>query len=131
MDRPSMVDAHVHLWNLETQNHEWLSDEWSESQAAYLGDYTPIRRNYLIEDLLADFEGNDVVKAVHVQADWGGNQVDETRWLQSIADEHGYPQASSPGPTCGSPAPSRRLEDHLRSPNVRGIRSSPTSPACS
>ena len=122
MNRPSMVDAHVHLWNLDTQNHEWLSDEWSESQAAYLGDYTPIRRNFLIEDLLKDFEGHDVAKAVHVQADWGGNQVDETRWLQSIADEFGYPHAIVARTDLRRPDAAAELEDHLRSPNMRGIR---------
>jgi predicted TIM-barrel fold metal-dependent hydrolase len=122
MNRPSMVDAHVHLWNLDTQNHEWLSDEWSESQAAYLGDYTPLKRNYLVENLLDDFEGNDVVKAVHVQADWGGNQVDETRWLQSLADEHGFPHGIVARTDLRRPDATAELEDHLRSPNMRGIR---------
>ena len=122
MDRPSMVDAHFHLWDLDTQNHEWLSEDWSESQAAYLGDYSPIKRNYLIEDLLEDFAGNDVIKAVHVQADWGGNQVDETRWLQSIADESGYPQAIVARTDLWRPDALAELEDHLRSPNLRGIR---------
>lgn len=122
MNRPSMVDAHVHLWNLDTQNHGWLSEEWSESQAAYLGDYTPIRRNYLIQDLISDFDGHDVIKAVHVQADWGGDQVDETRWLQSIADEFGYPHAIVARTDLRRPDAPAELEDHVRSPNVRGIR---------
>jgi predicted TIM-barrel fold metal-dependent hydrolase len=122
VNRPSMVDAHVHVWNLDTQNHEWLSDDWSESQAAYLGDYTPIKRNYLIEDLLEDFDGHDVVKAVHVQADWGGNQVDETRWLQSLADEYGYPHGIVARTDLRRPDAAAELEDHLRSPNMRGIR---------
>lgn len=122
MPRPAMVDAHVHLWNLDTQNHEWLSDDWSESQAAYLGDYTPIKRNFLIQDLLADFDGHDVVKAVHVQADWGGDQVDETRWLQSIADEFGYPQGIVARTNLWRPDAAAELDDHIRSPNVRGIR---------
>ena len=95
---------------------------WSESQAAYLGDYTPIKRNYLIGDLLEDFEGHDVVKAVHVQADWGGNQVDETRWLQSIADEHGLPHGIVARTDLRRPDALAELEDHLRSPNMRGIR---------
>ncbi len=120
--RPSMVDAHFHLWNLDTQNRGWLSDAWSESQAAYLGDYSPIKRNYLIDDLIEDFDGNDVVKAVHVQADWGGNQVDETRWLQSIADEHGYPHGIVARTDLRRADAQEELEDHLRSPNVRGIR---------
>lgn len=122
MTRPSMVDAHFHLWNLDTQNHEWLSDEWSESQAAYLGDYTPIRRNFLIEDMIEDFDGHDVIKAVHVQADWGGDQVDETRWLQSIADEFGYPHGIVARTNLWRPDAATELEAHLASPNVRGIR---------
>jgi predicted TIM-barrel fold metal-dependent hydrolase len=122
LNRPAMVDAHIHLWNLDTQNHEWLSDDWSESQEAYLGDYSPIKRNFLIGDLLDDYAGNDVIKAVHVQADWGGNQVDETRWLQSIADEFGYPHAIVARTNLWEPTAVAELEDHLRSPNVRGIR---------
>jgi predicted TIM-barrel fold metal-dependent hydrolase len=117
-----MVDAHIHLWNLDTQNHEWLSDDYSEAQAAYLGDYRPIKRNYLIDDLLGDFAGSDVIKAVHVQADWGGNQVDETRWLQSIADETGFPQGIVARTDLRRPDAAAELEDHLRSPNMRGIR---------
>ena len=122
MNRPSLVDAHFHLWNLDTQNHGWLTDTWSESQAAYLGDYTPIRRNYLIEDLIGDFAGQDVVKAVHVEGEWGGNKVDETRWLQSIADVHGYPHGIVARTDLCSPDAQAELESHLQSPNMRGIR---------
>lgn len=122
MTRPAMVDAHIHLWNLETQDHEWLSDDWSEEQAAYLGDYSPIRRNFLVSDLLADYEGHDVAKAVHIQADWGGNQVDETRWLQSLADEVGFPHAIVARTDLRRPDAQAELEEHLLSPNVRGIR---------
>jgi predicted TIM-barrel fold metal-dependent hydrolase len=120
--RPDMVDAHIHLYNLDTQHHGWLSEDWSEPQAAYLGDYLPIKRNFLIEDLLNAYQGHRVAKAVHVQADWEGNQVDESRWLQSIADEHGFPQAIVARSDLRASDARAELEAHLSHANVRGIR---------
>ena len=71
--RPELVDAHLHFWDVTTQDHGWITDdEWYPSQASYLGDYTPLKRTFVLDELLATFATERVVKAYHVEADWGG-----------------------------------------------------------
>jgi len=117
------VDTAVHFWDLTTQNHGWLSDSrvWP-SQEAYLGDYSSLKRNYLVPELLRDFAGYGMTKVVHVQADWGGDPVDETRWLQSLADATGFPQAIIGFTDLRSPNAPEELDRHMESINFRGIR---------
>ena len=56
------------------------------------GDYFGIRRDYPVEEWINDVKPQGVTKSVHVTAMWGpGRALDETRWLQSVADKHGFP----------------------------------------
>ena len=116
------VDSHHHLWDMSQGHYHWLEEENPE-ETAVVGDYSAICRNYLIEDLLADFEGCDVVKSVHVQAEYGGDdQVWETAWLQQIADEHGYPHAIVAKTDLTLPGARAELERHGEHANMRGVR---------
>ena len=116
------VDSHHHLWDISQGNYHWLEEEEPE-ETAIVGDYSAIRRNYLIEDLLADFEGCDVIKSVHVQAEYGGDdQVWETAWLQQVADAHGYPHAIVAKTDLTSPGARAELERHGEHANMRGVR---------
>lgn len=116
------VDSHHHLWDMSKGRYHWLEEEVPE-ETAVVGDYSAIRRSYLIEDLLADFEGSDVIKSVHVQAEYGGeDQVWETAWLQQIADEHGYPQAIVAKTDLASDGARAELERHGEQANMRGVR---------
>ena len=116
------IDCHHHLWDMDLGHYAWLEEEDPE-ETAVVGDYSAIRRSYRIGDLLADFEGCDVVKSVHIQAEYGGpDQVWETEWLQSVADQHGYPHGIIA--KCDMTAPTVRvdLERHGEHANMRGIR---------
>ena len=116
------VDSHHHLWDMSRGRYHWLEEEEPE-ETAVVGDYSAIRRSYLIADLLADFEGCDVIKSVHVQAEYGGDdQVWETAWLQQIADEHGYPHAIVAKTDLASAGASAELERHGEHANMRGVR---------
>ena len=116
------VDSHHHLWDMSQGHYHWLEEEEPE-ETAVVGDYSAIRRNYLIGDLLADFEGCDVIKSVHVQAEYGGDdQVWETAWLQQIADEHGYPHAIVAKTDLASAGARAELERHGEHANMRGVR---------
>ena len=116
------VDSHHHLWDMSRGHYHWLEEEEPE-ETAVVGDYSAIRRSYLIADLLADFEGCDVIKSVHVQAEYGGDdQVWETAWLQQIADEHGYPHAIVAKTDLASAGASAELERHGEHANMRGVR---------
>ena len=55
-------------------------------------DYSSIFKSCLIEHFLEDAKNQNLVKSVHL--DNGYDRTDpigETRWLQSVADMHGFP----------------------------------------
>ncbi|TIL50859.1 MAG: amidohydrolase, partial [Mesorhizobium sp.] len=58
------------------------------------GPYEPIRRDYPIEEFLADQQGSDVEKAVYVQTNWAKEDFEkEVAFLQTTANETGWPHA--------------------------------------
>ena len=118
-----IIDAHHHLWNRDLLSYPWLDD--SEAEAFY-GSYASLRRNYLLEDYLADAADIELVKSVHVQADHDdADPVAETLWLQGIADapgSGGFPHAIVAFADLASKNVEQVLEGHLRYANVRGIR---------
>jgi len=58
------------------------------------GPYEPIRRDYPIAEYLQDIAGSGVTKSVYVQANWAPERAeDEVAWVQTTADETGWPHA--------------------------------------
>ena len=91
--------------------------------ASALGDYSSIRANYLIEDLIGDYRPNGVIKSVHVEANISeSDPVVETAWLQAIADEHGYPHAIVAYSDLRSSNVGAELDRHCSHRNMRGVR---------
>src|SRR3989344_3832051 len=88
-----IVDSHVHLWDLSRARYGWIQDDPLPNNPA--GDMSPIaHKDYLLDDYLADTAGWCVDKIVHVEAGQPrGRQLGETDWLQSLADERGWPHA--------------------------------------
>lgn len=82
-----MIDAHHHIWR---QNDlPWLL---GPEQPRIFGPYAAIKRDYLIKEYLDDLKGSGVEKSVYVQANWAPNWFeDEVAWVQSVADEAGWP----------------------------------------
>jgi predicted TIM-barrel fold metal-dependent hydrolase len=121
----TFVDTHFHIWDLEANYYPWLSDK---VQPRVIGEYAAIRKNYLIEDFLADLAGTGVVKAVHVQAEHDpSDPVRETRWLQQVADDprsQGFPQAIVAYADLGASNAEEVLAGHCAFANMRGIRQS-------
>ena len=117
------VDTHLHLWDLGNLTYAFLQQA-DPAEEAILGDYSAIRnKNYLIEDYLADIAGRGVVKAVHVQAALGHPRpVEETEWLQRIADVWGYPQGIVGHCDLRADDVDRVLDGHQQFANFRGIR---------
>ena len=82
MAKRKIVDAHHHLWDLgRAYNYPWLQDK--PSGEGMLGDLSPIVRNYLIDDYLADSADYEMVKSVHIEA-VPRDPLEETRWLTSL-----------------------------------------------
>ncbi len=118
----TVVDAHMHLWDLGRIRYPWLTPPLP---VGITGDVSPIARNYPLDDYLRDAAQGGVhpVKIVHIEA--GANPADalaETRWLQDIADTRGFPQAIVAHAGLDKPDVAALLERHAAHRNVRGIR---------
>lgn len=118
-----IVDAHMHLWDLDKIRYPWLTPPLP---VGITGDVRSIAKTYLLEDYLRDARGDGkikVAKVVHVEA--GANPADslhETRWLQSVADLHGFPHALVAHAELNNPEAEALLAEHAGHRNVRGIR---------
>ena len=84
-----VIDAHHHIWR--QVDLPWLV---GPMLPRIFGPYEPIRRDYPIEEYLADIAGADVVESVYVQANWAlARAEDEVAWVQTTADATGWPHA--------------------------------------
>ncbi|WP_026615954.1 amidohydrolase family protein [Ensifer aridi] len=118
----AIIDPHFHLWDLETNYYPWLSDGVKPSA---FGDYTAINKTYLIEDFLADAKNQNLVKAVHLDVGFDPrNPAGETKWLQSVADKHGFPHGIVGYADFRKPDVGDLLDEHMQYANFRGIRQS-------
>jgi predicted TIM-barrel fold metal-dependent hydrolase len=124
MEIPPFIDTHHHLWDLTANYYPWLTDKVVVKP---YGDYSSIRKDYLIQDFFRDRGELPLVKSIHLQA--GHDPVDpvrETRWLQAIADDTahsaGFPHAIIAEIDLSSSKVGAILEAHCKSKNVRGIR---------
>ncbi len=120
MDNLPIIDPHHHLYDLKTGSYPWLQGPMLKR---VFGDYSAIRKDYLIEDFLADIKNQNVVKTVHLQVEYDHNDpVAETRWLQGVADEHGYPHGIVGFADLAADDVQAVIEAHCQFPNVRGVR---------
>lgn len=82
-----MIDAHHHIWR--QSDLPWLM---GPMQPRIFGPYEPIRRDYLMDEFRKDVAGADIEQSVYVQANWALERFeDEVAWVQSVADETGWP----------------------------------------
>ena len=121
MTRPTthrVVDAHHHLWR--RRDLAWLD---GPPVPRIFGEYESIRRDYLLDEYLADCSAAGVTKSVYVQTNWPpGAELQEVRWVQSIADQAGFPNAIVGYADLADPAVADVLDAQLKSPLLRGIR---------
>jgi predicted TIM-barrel fold metal-dependent hydrolase len=118
-----IVDPHQHLWDFDRLHYGWLMDHPLPNNPA--GDCAPIARPYGLDDYLADVAAWNVVGTVHVDAGAAADQaLDETRWLQSVADTRGMPNGIVAYAALNRPVAEvdALLVAHCQSANVRGIR---------
>jgi len=117
-----IVDTHFHLQDLERHAYPWL-DLDSTPPDVFGEDFGRLRRSYRIEDYLADVAGLGLVKAVHVENGVDlADAVAETLWLQSIADQHGFPHAIVAQVKLDDPGVAQTIEAHRQAKNLRGVR---------
>ncbi|MEO0672693.1 MAG: amidohydrolase, partial [Pseudomonadota bacterium] len=113
-----MIDAHHHIWR--QKDLPWLL---GPEQPRIFGPYAPIKRDYLVDEFREDLSGTEIEKSVYVQANWAPNWfADEAAWVQSVADETGWPHAivAFADFTIGNVRP--QLERLKPFPLMRGLR---------
>ena len=113
-----IIDAHHHIWR--QADLPWLS---GPMRPRIFGPYEPIRRDYTIDEYLADVAGSGVTRSVYVQTNWANDRFeDETAWVQQTADEHGWPHAIVAHADLTVDDIRPQLDRLARYPLVRGVR---------
>jgi predicted TIM-barrel fold metal-dependent hydrolase len=114
-----IIDAHHHIWR--QADLLWLNGPMAPR---IFGSYEPIRRDYLIEEYLADVTPFGVRKSVYVQTNWPlDKSVAEVRWVQEVADRTGWPHAIvGCADLMDESCPDVFAEQARVSPLMRGIR---------
>ncbi|WP_144109057.1 amidohydrolase family protein [Paraburkholderia sp. BCC1886] len=117
-----VVDSHIHLWDLKTHRYPWLENPG----VSFVGDARALKHDYLLDDLLGEAGDIEVLKLVHVEANHDpADPVEETRWLQSLADRpasRGMPNAIVAAVDLAADNAPALLEAHAAFANTRGIR---------
>lgn len=92
-------------------------------QPRIFGPYEPIRRDYPIEEYLADIKSCGVEKSVYVQTNWPpGGELVEAAWVQQVGDRHGFPHAFVGYADLQSDTLASTLDAMRRHRGLRGIR---------
>src|SRR5260370_30155737 len=116
-----VADAHHHLWDLKALRYPWL--QGPPGAEGFSGDTSPLRRDDLIDDFLADSAGSGVVRSVHVQAKVDpSDPVAETRSLQGIAHAPGFPHVILAFLTLYRKDADTIIESHCPYSNLRRVR---------
>lgn len=117
MNEP-IIDAHHHIWR--SQRVPWLS---GPLLPRIFGDYTAIRRDYLIAEYLADARAQGVVKSVYIQVNVApGDELEEVAWVQSVGNAHGFPHGIVGYADLCAADVAQTLERQAEHRNLRGIR---------
>jgi predicted TIM-barrel fold metal-dependent hydrolase len=118
------VDTHVHFYDLRRKElvYSWLQPDFVHP---ILGDIDGIKTLvYGSDAFLAESRFANVTKVVHVQAALGApDPVDETEWLEQLAQRTGCPSGIVAHTDLASANANETLERHVAaSPRVCGIR---------
>lgn len=117
------VDTHVHFWDRTHPTLRWV---WLEPDFIHplLGDIDALKSpRFAAREFQAVSRFHNVSKVVHVQAALGSpDPVDETRWLEQMADRVGIPTAIVAEAWLAKPGVSEQLARHAEFGRVRGIR---------
>lgn len=110
-----IVDAHVHVWNLQQFRLPWLD------HAGPILD-----RNYTLVDYQQAIEGLNIVRSYYVEVDVAPNQKEaEARYVTELcAQGKGPIRAAILGGTPGKPGFRAYINQFKNDPHVRGVRCS-------
>jgi len=112
------IDTHHHIWL--RKDVAWLADP---PIPRMFGDYFGIRRDYPVEEFMQDVNPSGITKSVHVTAMWApGRAIDESKWLQAVADKHGFPHGIVCNTDLADSGADAALKAQKQFPNMSGVR---------
>ena len=118
--RGPIIDPHHHLWDIALGRHPRLALRQGEQPS---GDALDLRRDYLVEDYVADAAGQGIVATVHVEAAWLAEDcLGETRWLETLSKQHGVASRYVAHVPLAHPAAADLIAAQASFPRVVGIR---------
>lgn len=113
-----IVDAHFHIWR--QADLPWLV---GAMQPRIFGPYEPIRRDYPIEEYLAECRAAGVSGSVYVQANWApARAMDEVRFVAEQARRAAFPMAIIAYADMLADDVRPQLDQLAAEPAVRGVR---------
>lgn len=113
-----LVDAHHHIWLRDRT--PWLQ---GPTVPRIFGDYTPIKRDYTVEEFAADSAPHGVTQSVYVQVNVApGDEVWEAAWARAEGKRLGLVQAVTAFCDLADPAAGDVLDQLLATDGVRSIR---------
>jgi predicted TIM-barrel fold metal-dependent hydrolase len=119
-----IADAHLHVWDPQAHYYPWLCDP--QPIAFRYGDYSALRRRYLVEDYRADSRGWPVERGVYVEAEWDPRDpLGEMTFISRIKEEAGFPTVAVAQAWLHREDCAQVLEAHARHPFVRAVRHKP------
>lgn len=113
----AFIDAHHHLWDLTHCHYPWLM---ARGVRRFFGDPSPIQKNYLPGDFLAESSRHIPQQSVHIQVGvTPEHEVRETAWLQQ---QPHCPQAIVAATDLCALDREEQLSQHMAHGKLRGIR---------
>jgi len=114
-----MIDAHHHLWDLETVHYPWLM---ARGVTRFFGDPEPIQRDYLLDEFRSEAAPLGFSGSVHIQVG-AQDGLAEARWVQSVADANpDWPMKQVVFCDLTSPDLNAQLDEFQRLTTVAGVR---------
>ena len=114
----------MHVWDPRSHYYPWLCDE--RPIAFRYGDYSKLRRRYLVEDYRADSAGWHVTHAVYVEAEWDPRDpLGEMEFIARLRKKGGFPTVAVAQAWLDRADCPAVLEAQALHPFVRAIRQKP------
>jgi len=102
------IDAHHHLWKYSAAEYPWISENMG-----------PLRRDFLIQDLVDVLEESDIEGVITVQA---RQTLAETRWLLDLARSHDFIRGVVGWVALADPKVERDLEQLSTHAQLKSVR---------
>jgi predicted TIM-barrel fold metal-dependent hydrolase len=121
-DEP-FVDAHMHFWDKSVPTLQWAWLEPGYRFRKWTSSVEIDAPQYLTAEFLAESAGTGMAGAVHVHcADPIGDPAVETRWLESVAADTGWPHAIVGACDLEAPDAAASIREQAECSRFRGVR---------